>query len=146
MRSIIVALVAGLLFGVGLTVSRMIDPSLVLAFLDLGGKWNPTLAFVMAGGIPVAALAFVLARRRRAPLCAVDFAAPAPDAIDRRLILGSVIFGVGWGLIGYCPGPALAALGLGNSMTFLFVASMLLGMLAFRAAPALRQSAIVTQE
>jgi len=146
MRTIIAALIAGLLFGVGLTVSRMIDPALVLAFLDLAGKWNPTLAFVMAGGIPVAALAFVLARRRHTPLCAADFAAPAAGKIDRRLIAGSVVFGAGWGLVGYCPGPALAGLGLGNSMTVLFVASMLLGMLAFRAVPALHQPSVATQE
>jgi uncharacterized protein len=135
MRSMIAALVSGLLFGLGLTISQMINPAKVIAFLDLFGNWDPSLAFVMAGAIPVAALGYQIARRRPAPLCAPAFAMPAAAGIDRRLVMGAIIFGVGWGLVGYCPGPALASLGFGNGSSFLFVAAMLLGMAAYNALP-----------
>jgi uncharacterized protein len=135
MPSIVTALVSGMLFGLGLTVSQMINPAKVIAFLDLFGAWDPSLAFVMAGAIPVAALGYRLAGRRETPVCATDFAAPASTAIDGRLILGAVIFGVGWGLVGYCPGPALASLGLGKASSFLFVVAMLVGMAAYNTLP-----------
>jgi uncharacterized membrane protein YedE/YeeE len=122
MRSLLIAAVAGLLFGLGLTVSAMIDPGKVLGFLDIAGDWDPSLIFVMAGGIPVAALGYVFGRRDKPAI---------PTAIDRRLLLGAALFGVGWGLVGYCPGPALASLGFGNPSTVLFVAAMLTGMAAF---------------
>ena len=135
MPSIIAALISGLLFGIGLTVSQMINPGKVIAFLDLFGAWDPSLAFVMGGAIPVAALGYRIARRRATPLCAPAFAPPASAGIDQRLIIGAVVFGIGWGLVGYCPGPALASLGFGKSSSFLFVAAMLIGMAGYNALP-----------
>src|SRR6266851_3983527 len=131
MASLFAALVSGLLFGLGLTVSQMINPAKVIAFIDVFGDFDPSLAFVMATAIPVTAVGYVRAARRRSPICAPDFSLPTKRQIDRRLILGAVLFGVGWGLVGYCPGPALAALGLGNPATVLFVAAMLVGMAGF---------------
>ena len=128
----LVSLAAGLLFGLGLTVSQMINPTKVIGFLDLFGDWDPSLAFVMATAIPVAALGYTLARRCRSPLCAPDFSDPAQAHVDQRLVLGAVLFGIGWGMVGYCPGPAIAGLGLGNPATVLFVGSMLVGMGIYR--------------
>jgi hypothetical protein len=128
MAALLVALASGLLFGLGLTVSQMIDPAKVIGFLDLAGDWDPSLALVMASAIPVAAFGYAIARRRARPLCAAAFATPSRYGIDRRLVLGAALFGVGWGLVGYCPGPALASLGLGSPAVFLFVAAMLAGM------------------
>ena len=131
MARIVVALVAGLIFGLGLTVSQMINPAKVLGFLDLLGDWDPSLAFVMLGAIPVAAIGYGLARRRSAPLCAAAYAEPSQTKIDGRLISGAILFGIGWGLVGYCPGPAIASIGFGNSTTLVFVAAMLAGMVLF---------------
>lgn len=133
------ALIAGLLFGIGLTVSQMVNPAKILAFLDLGGipagTWDPSLAFVMAGALAVAAPAFLLARRRQAPWVGGRFAIPERRDLDGRLIGGALLFGIGWGLVGYCPGPAVAGLAFGLPQTYGFVAAMLLGMLAFRLLP-----------
>jgi hypothetical protein len=126
------ALVAGLLFGAGLTVSGMINPAKVLGFLDVAGAWDASLAFVMAAAVPVAAAGFALAKPRAAPFCAARFAAPTRTRLDVRLIVGAILFGVGWGLVGYCPGPALASLGLGAWRTALFVLAMLAGMGVFQ--------------
>ena len=131
MPSLLVALASGLLFGLGLTVSSMIDPAKVLNFLDIAGNWDPSLAFVMATAIPVTAIGFAIANRRGKPLIETFFRSPTATAIDRGLVLGSLLFGVGWGLVGYCPGPALAALGFGNPATWLFVAAMLAGMASY---------------
>ncbi|HYM71829.1 MAG TPA: DUF6691 family protein [Stellaceae bacterium] len=128
MIAAIAALGAGLLFGLGLTVSQMINPAKVLGFLDVLGDWDPSLVLVMATAIPVAALGYAFGRHRRAPLCGTAFMMPAQTDIDRRLIFGAVLFGVGWGTVGYCPGPAVSALLLGNPGTVLFVAAMLAGM------------------
>jgi uncharacterized membrane protein YedE/YeeE len=133
MPRVVVAFAVALVFGLGLTVSQMINPAKVLAFLDLFGDWDPSLALVMAGAIPVAAIGYRLARPSRAPLFADAYAAPPRAAIDARLIAGAVLFGVGWGLVGYCPGPALAALGVGSWRTLLFVVAMLVGMAGFSA-------------
>jgi uncharacterized protein len=130
MPALLFPLAAGLLFGLGLTVSSMIDPKKVLDFLDVAGSWDPSLAFVMVSAIPVAAIGFAVARRLGTPLLDTAFRGPAATKVDRRLVLGSALFGLGWGLAGYCPGPALAALGLGHSGTWLFVAAMLAGMAA----------------
>jgi uncharacterized membrane protein YedE/YeeE len=132
MPAILAALVSGLLFGLGLTVSQMVNPAKVIAFIDIFGDWDPSLAFVMAAAIPLAAVSFWVGARRAAPLCADRFSPPVQAKVDRSLILGAVLFGVGWGLVGYCPGPALAALPLGNSRTWLFVVAMLVGMGAHR--------------
>lgn len=127
MPALLVALASGLLFGLGLTVSSMIDPAKVLDFLDVAGSWDPSLAFVMAAAIPVAAVGFALARRRGTPLIDTALRGPTATAVDRRLATGAVLFGVGWGLVGYCPGPALAAFGLSVPGAGLFVAAMLAG-------------------
>ncbi|HXQ50737.1 MAG TPA: DUF6691 family protein [Stellaceae bacterium] len=131
MARILVALGAGLLFGLGLTVSQMINPAKVLGFLDLFGDWDPSLAFVMLGAIPVAAIGYRVARSLAAPWCGPAFAAPAQSKIDGRLVSGAVLFGVGWGMVGYCPGPALASIALGNWATVLFLVAMLIGMTGF---------------
>lgn len=132
MRASLIALAAGLLFGIGLAVSGMFDPAKVLGFLDIAaigsGRWDPSLAFVMAGGLAVALPVFQYAKRRIAPMAAPQFQAPAARAVDRRLMLGALIFGLGWGLVGYCPGPALAALAFGATGTILFVLAMAAGM------------------
>jgi len=129
----IVAFACGLLFGLGLTVSHMIDPAKVLGFLDIAGHWDPSLAFVMLGAIAVTAPAYLLAKRLRAPLCADAFASPSNAGIDRRLMIGALLFGAGWGLVGYCPGPALASLGFAGHKTLLFIIAMLIGMAVFTA-------------
>jgi hypothetical protein len=133
MLRILSALASGALFGVGLLVSGMTNPAKVLAFLDVAGDWDPSLAFVMAGAIPVAALGFALGRRRAAPLYEPSFSPPARGTLDARLFAGAVLFGLGWGLAGFCPGPALASLGLGAWQVALFVLAMLAGMGLFHA-------------
>lgn len=145
LRTSLIALGAGLLFGIGLAVSGMFDPAKVLGFLDLAaiatGGWDPSLAFVMAGGLAVTLPAFQLARRWRQPVAAPQFHTPAAKGIDARLVLGALLFGIGWGLVGYCPGPALAALAFGASGTIVFVLAMAAGMLlhSFTAAPGARR-------
>ena len=128
------ACLAGLLFGLGLVVSRMIDPAKVLGFLDLAGDWDPSLAFVMIGAIPVAALGYRATLARRAPLFDSGFHGPTRTQVDRPLVVGAALFGAGWGLVGYCPGPALTALALGMWQTYVFVAAMLIGMVSHRLA------------
>jgi uncharacterized membrane protein YedE/YeeE len=128
---IFVALVVGLLFGVGLIVSGMIDPSKVLGFLDVAGEWDPSLAFVMAGAVLVGTIAFGLAAKRSRTLLGDVMRLPSATAIDRRLVLGGALFGVGWGLAGYCPGPALASVVLGGPKPVVFVLSLLAGMAMF---------------
>ena len=125
---IVLALVAGLVFGLGLLLSGMADPAKVLGFLDLAGTWDPSLAFVMAGAVGIATIGFALARRRTTSLLGETMQLPAKRAIDRRLIAGSLLFGAGWGLAGFCPGPAIVALGLGSGQAIVFVIAMLAGM------------------
>ena len=125
------AFVAGLVFGLGLIVSGMANPAKVLGFLDLDGKWDPSLAFVMAGAIAVGLVAFTLARRRTSSVLGLPMQLPSARAVDARLIGGSIVFGVGWGLAGFCPGPALVALGAGYAQAAVFVVAMLAGMAAF---------------
>lgn len=128
---IITALIAGLLFGIGLIVSGMTDPTKVIGFLDLAGRWDPSLAFVMAGAIAVAAIAFRFTARRSTTLLGTPMQLPAARTIDRRLIVGGLCFGAGWGLAGYCPGPALASLLSGSVKPVFFVAAMVTGMALF---------------
>jgi len=126
----------GLLFGIGLIVSGMADPANVIGFLDLAGLWNPQLAMVMGGAVAVSLVGFALARRRTRPLLEGSEGAmhwPTATAIDRRLIGGSVLFGIGWGLAGFCPGPALVGVGLGSGDAVVFTVAMLAGMLLHRA-------------
>ena len=125
---IVTAFIAGLLFGIGLIVSGMADPSKVLGFLDLAGAWDPSLAFVMAGAIAVGLGAFAVASRRRTSLIGLDMRLPASATVDRWLVGGSLLFGVGWGIAGLCPGPGLVALGMGQPKAVVFVLAMLAGM------------------
>lgn len=122
------ALVSGLVFGIGLILSGMANPAKVIGFLDLAGAWDPSLAFVMAGAIGVGSIAFVMARRQATAWDGCPIQLPQSRLIDRRLVLGGLAFGAGWGLAGYCPGPALTALGTGAPKAFVFVAAMLVGM------------------
>lgn len=127
---LLVALLAGAVFGFGLSLSGMIDPSRVLGFLDVAsGRWDPSLAFVLGGALVVALPGTMLQRRLARPLLDVRFHLPEKAMIDRRLLLGSAIFGSGWGLAGFCPGPAVSALSMGLVPVVLFVAAMALGMI-----------------
>ena len=125
------ALFAGLLFGLGLMVSGMADPAKVLGFLDLFGAWDPSLIFVMMGAILLGAPAFFLVRRRRLSLLGLPVQIPAAASITVRLIAGSAVFGIGWGLAGFCPGPALVSAAAGYPKAIGFVAAMIAGMLVF---------------
>jgi uncharacterized membrane protein YedE/YeeE len=125
---ILMALITGLVFGIGLIVAGMTNPAKVLGFLDLAGRWDPSLALVMAGAILVALPAFRVAARRRQSLLGEPMRLPSATRIDRRLVLGSLAFGAGWGLAGFCPGPALASLATGAVQPLIFCAAMLAGM------------------
>jgi uncharacterized membrane protein YedE/YeeE len=129
--AIVTALLAGLVFGVGLIVSGMANPKKVLGFLDLAGAWDPSLVLVMVGAIAVGLVAFAVARSRTRSFLGLAIQLPAARHVDKRLVGGSLLFGVGWGLAGFCPGPALVALGMGELKAAVFVAAMLLGMAAF---------------
>lgn len=134
------ALLAGLVFGLGLIVSGMADPAKVLGFLDLAGRWDPSLALVMAGAIAVGAIAFGLAGRRETTLLGEPMRLPPTRPIDTRLVFGSVLFGIGWGVAGLCPGPALVGLGMGLGPAAVFVAAMLAGMGVFEAVERVRHA------
>ena len=125
------ALIAGMVFGVGLLVSGMSNPAKVLGFLDLAGTWDPSLALVMVGAIVVATAGFGSAKRRKLSLLALPMQLPTARLIDKRLIIGGAIFGIGWGLAGICPGPALVLCGMGIGKGLIFVLSMLAGMAIF---------------
>ena len=131
MRLTLASLLAGLVFGLGLIVSGMANPAKVLGFLDLAGAWDPSLALVMAGAIAVGSIAFAVAGRRTRSLIGAEMKLPSARHIDRRLVVGSTLFGIGWGLAGFCPGPALVAVGLGEVKALVFVAAMLVGMGVF---------------
>ena len=126
------SLLAGLVFGLGLIVSGMANPAKVIGFLDLAGRWDPSLALVMAGAIAVGAIAFAIARTRTASLLDAPMKLPSEQRIDRRLLAGALVFGVGWGIAGFCPGPALVALGMGSAKAVVFVVAMLAGMGLFQ--------------
>ena len=128
---IVFSFAAGLVFGLGLIVSQMISPSKVLAFLDVFGAWDPSLLLVMAAAVVVSGLAFALSRKRTSTLLGTPVHMPTARDIDKRLIGGSIVFGIGWGLAGFCPGPALVGLGMGAPKALVFVAAMLLGMGGF---------------
>lgn len=128
---LLMALFAGLVFGLGLIVSGMTDPSKVIGFLDLAGAWDPSLALVMGGAIGVGLMAFRFARTRSQALLGGPMQLPSARQIDGRLVLGGLTFGVGWGLAGFCPGPALASLATGGSKPLIFTAAMLVGMVIF---------------
>lgn len=125
------SLVAGLVFGLGLIVSGMANPAKVHGFLDVAGAWDPSLAFVMLGGIVVASIGFFFARQRTQSWLGLPLQMPAARDIDRRLVLGSLLFGIGWGLVGICPGPALVLVGAGVVKGVVFALAMLGGMVVF---------------
>lgn len=127
------AFLAGLIFGLGLLLAGMANPAKVLGFLDLTGAWDPSLVLVMAGAIAVALLPFILAKKRQQSLLGLPMQLPNKREIDRRLIGGSLLFGIGWGIAGICPGPAVAILLTGHWQVLLFVITMLLGMALFEA-------------
>ena len=129
--TVFASLLAGLVFGLGLILSGMADPAKVLGFLDLGGAWDPSLALVMAGAIAVGAAAFALARSRTVSFLGAPMKLPTSRDIDSRLVIGSVVFCIGWGNAGVFPGPGLVALGMGEVKAAVFVAAMLVGMGAF---------------
>jgi uncharacterized membrane protein YedE/YeeE len=129
--ALFISLLAGLIFGLGLILSGMVNPERILGFLDLTGRWDPTLIFVMAGALLIGFLAFFIAKRRTSTFLGLDIKLPAANQIDWRLIFGSTLFGIGWGIAGFCPGPAIVSLGIGGSKVVVFVVSMLLGMVVF---------------
>jgi len=135
MLKLLVTFAIGLLFGAGLAVSQMINPERVLGFLDFAGAWDATLGFVMAGALAVSILGYLLARRRSRALLGDAMQIPARNDIDAKLVLGAAIFGIGWGLVGFCPGPAIAALSSGMMPAVAFVAAMAAGMVAYRLVP-----------
>ena len=125
------ALISGLVFGFGLILSGMANPAKVIGFLDLAGSWDPSLAFVMGGAIAIGFFAFKYAETRNTTLLGEELNLPRNNTIDKRLIGGSLVFGAGWGLGGFCPGPGLVSLGMGYSGGIIFALSMVVGMLAF---------------
>jgi len=126
------ALICGIIFGFGLSLSAMIDPSVVTGFLDITGNWNPALIFVMMGALIVTGISFHFITIQQKPICADEFVLPQRKDIDRPLIVGSILFGIGWGLAGICPGPAIAALALGHLKGVVFVIAMLIGMKLYK--------------
>ncbi len=129
---LLIAILCGVLFGAGMIVSDMVNPARVLAFLDVTGDWDPSLAFVMGGALIPSGLAYLIHRRMHAPMLAEEFNVPTSRRIDRPLIGGAMLFGLGWGLVGLCPGPALAALTTASWQAAIFVVAMLTGMTLFR--------------
>lgn len=134
------AFLAGLLFGAGLIVSGMANPRKVLGFLDLAGRWDPSLAFVMAGAIGVGVFAFAWAKRRTHSWLGLPIQWPAARTITMRLVAGSAVFGIGWGIAGFCPGPAIVSIGLGSVKGIAFVVAMLAGMALFEWIERLRKA------
>lgn len=135
MALMVSAFASGLLFGLGLIISRMVDPAKVLAFLDVFGDWDPSLGLVMAGAIAASAVGYAFVKLRGAPVLARELEIPSRRDLDPRLVTGAALFGVGWGLVGLCPGPALTILPLGLWQAFVFVAALLAGMTVFRFVP-----------
>lgn len=129
---VLAALGSGLLFGLGLAISQMVNPAKVLAFLDVTGSWDPSLLLVLAAALGVAMLAFRFILRQPHPVFAPRFSLPTKKAVDARLVSGSILFGIGWGLIGLCPGPAIASLAYGQVESIIFLLPMVLGLGAAR--------------
>lgn len=133
MNRLLSALLIGIIFGLGIAISGMINPAKVLNFFDIAGTWDPSLAFVMGGGLVTAFIGYRLVfGARKAPLFEPSFALPARKTVDRELVGGAAIFGIGWGIAGFCPGGAIPALGLGYSQTVIFIAAMVAGIVVAR--------------
>ena len=131
MTTIFIAFLSGLIFGIGLILSQMANPDKVLSFLDMTGPWDPSLAFVIIGAISIGIIAFTVAGRRGQTYLGSSISLPTSRVIDKRLVLGSLAFGIGWGMSGICPGPGLVLVGIGSPHGIVFVAAMLLGMIIF---------------
>ena len=135
MGKLVSALAAGLIFGFGLGLSQMVDPDKVLGFLDVAGAWDPSLAFVMIGAIAVGYFAFRFIPKKSKPIFAESFSLPTSKDIDARLVAGAVLFGVGWGLVGFCPGPAISSIAYGHNESLIFIAAMAVGFSLTRLVP-----------
>lgn len=125
------AVLCGLIFGIGLLLAGMVNPAKVLAFLDITGLWDPSLGFVMGGAIAVGVTAFSVAKKRRQSYLGLPIILPTKQVIDKRLVLGSLVFGAGWGLAGICPAPGLVLLGIGKSQGIIFVTALIAGMAVY---------------
>jgi len=136
MKRLVTALLSGLVFGLGLTISGMGNPAKVLAFLDITGVWDPSLAFVLAGAAGLSALAFGHVLKRERPILAPKFNMPVNNDVDVRLVVGGGLFGIGWGLVGFCPGPVFTTLLLGRWESYVFFAAMIAGMAIYQVANA----------
>lgn len=134
MRDVLPGLFVGVIFGAGLSLSDMVNPERVIAFLDVSGNWDPSLALVMGGALVPSAIAYAVMRRMKRPLLEARFGIPESRELDIKLLGGAALFGMGWGLVGLCPGPAIAGLAFGRWELWLFAAAMLAGMIAHRAA------------
>ncbi|SJM91676.1 DUF6691 family protein [Crenothrix polyspora] len=132
MKLIVIALISGILFGIGLALSQMTNPAKVLNFLDITGNWDPSLIFVMAGALAITTLCFRKILKRPTPLFDKQFYLSNKSVIDKPLLMGAAIFGIGWGISGYCPGPSIAGLGMGNFETLVMIFSIYLGFMAHR--------------
>lgn len=132
MKQAVTGFAFGLLFGAGLVISGMSNPAKVIGFLDISGQWDPSLAFVMGGAVVVFGVLYRLALRRHRPVLAAAYSVPDAKQVDTPLVAGALVFGVGWGLGGFCPGPAIVSAGFGDPRVWLFVAAMIVGMLLFR--------------
>lgn len=139
MKAILGAFAAGLLFGIGLIASQMVNPAKVIAFLDLFGAWDPSLAFVMGGALVTTLIGYRFVLKRERPFIAEKFDLPTKTDLDPRLIGGAGLFGIGWGMAGYCPGPAIAALPFMYMETFVFVGAMVVGMMIYHLVDGLLQ-------
>ncbi|MFN3727430.1 MAG: DUF6691 family protein [Allosphingosinicella sp.] len=129
MRNLFPGLIVGIIFGAGLALSDMVNPARVQAFLDVAGAWDPTLMFVMGAALVPSAIAYLIRRRMTRPLLGERFSIPESRTLDRQLLIGAGMFGIGWGLVGFCPGPAVAGMVLGAWQPWLFVGAMLAGMM-----------------
>ncbi|WP_218044236.1 DUF6691 family protein [Kiloniella majae] len=127
-----VALIAGLIFGLGLIVSEMVNPAKILAFLDVAGDWDPSLAFVMGGALITAGIGYKLIFSRSRPVLSSDFLLPVKKEIDSKLVMGAALFGIGWGITGLCPGPALTSFLIGSTEIFVFLFAMVFGVFCFK--------------
>jgi hypothetical protein len=146
MKYSLASLFAGLVFGMGLIVSGMANPEKVLGFLDIAGLWDPSLAFVMGGAIIVGLVPFAVARKRTLSFLGFNMRLPTNNRIEKRMVIGSMTFGVGWGIAGFCPGPGLVALGAGEIKGAVFVASMVAGMALFELIERARRAGTKTDE
>lgn len=141
MRNLVPGLIVGIIFGAGLALSDMVNPARVQAFLDVAGDWDPTLMLVMGAALVPSAIAYLIRRRMTRPLLGERFFIPESRMLDRQLLIGAGMFGIGWGLVGFCPGPAVAGLVLGAWQPWLFVVAMLAGMMLHHVFAAIRAPA-----